>query len=54
MFWSVELSPTSVLDSMGKKPIRKAIITIALIPAPNQITMMGAIATIGIVCIIMA
>ena len=47
--WSVEVSPAAVLVMIGNSEIRKAITTTAGIPAPNQITISGAIATIGIV-----
>src|SRR5215212_1489056 len=47
--WSVEVRPAAVLVMIGKRAIKKAMQTTAGIPAPNQITISGAIATIGMV-----
>src|SRR5436190_23989947 len=47
--WSVDVRPAVVLVMIGKSEIRKAMQTTAGMPAPNQITISGAIATIGMV-----
>src|SRR4029434_6006590 len=44
---SVDLSPTIVLTSNGKKATRAVLITWDLSPSPNQTTIKGASATLG-------
>src|ERR1700682_1937235 len=44
---SIDLSPTTVATTMGKKPSSKATTIFGKMPKPNQTTKRGAIATFG-------
>ena len=47
---STDLKPCTVATTTGKKPSRKAAITLGTMPKPNHTTNSGAIATLGTDC----
>ena len=44
---SMVASPVATLTTIGKKEIRKAVITAGIVPIPNQMTRIGTTATFG-------
>ena len=44
-------TPTTVLTSTGKKTISAQISTLENMPGPNQMTISGAMATMGMACV---
>ncbi len=50
MSGSIDLNPWTPATTTGKKPSRKAEITLGVMPKPNQTTNSGATATLGIDC----
>ena len=50
MSGSTDLKPITVDTTTGKKPSRKAEITLGTMPKPNQTTNSGAMAIFGTLC----
>ena len=47
---SIDFNPMTVETTIGKKPSRKATMTLGSVPKPNQTTKSGATATLGTLC----